>query len=114
MGPMKDGRGVLWSCLLRISISEDAYDASRLLQSRSMDITERKTGSYHIWDAPTNDTPVTDSKKSANDLYRSNKEDLLRSTSMSTPTPFSKNTMLHQRIENTRDLSRGSYEMTGV
>ena len=46
MGPMKDGRGVLWSCLLRTSISEDANDASSLLQSRSMDIS--RGGCCHL------------------------------------------------------------------
>ena len=91
MGPMKDGRGVLWSCLLRTSISEDANEASSLLQSRSMDITGNRELPYLGSDACTND--------SANNLYCQMKKIYYESTSMSTPTPFSKNTMLHQRIE---------------
>ena len=64
MGPMKEGRGVLWSCPLRTSISEDAKDASSLLQSRSMDIVSHGKEGLPF---------------KANDLYCSN-EDLLRST----------------------------------
>lgn len=37
-GPIKDGRGVLWSCLLRMAMSEEARDASSFVQSRSIDI----------------------------------------------------------------------------
>lgn len=70
MGPMRDGRGVLWSCLLRASISEDANEASSLLQSRSMDIRGSSELPYLGSDACTND--------SANNLYCSNEEDLLR------------------------------------
>lgn len=93
MGPMKDGRGVLWSCLLRTSISEDAKESSSLLQSRSMDMTEKR------------ELPYLESREKVQMIYIVQMKKIYYDLPVCLRRLFS---------NNTRDLSRGSYEMMGV